>query len=83
VAGGGVKTARRSPWACPLERPADTAGMAKLIKRLPAGFIIPAQPVLASIPPSGTIGSAKSSTVATELWSAATSDCAALQPQRL
>jgi hypothetical protein len=30
---------------------ADTSGMAN--KRLPAGFIIPAQPVIASKPPSG------------------------------
>src|SRR5215467_1675955 len=27
--------------------------MAKMIKRLPAGFVVPAQPVLASRPPSG------------------------------
>jgi bifunctional non-homologous end joining protein LigD len=33
---------------------ADTAGMAIRINRLPAGFVIPAQPVLASKPPSGT-----------------------------
>jgi hypothetical protein len=33
--------------------PADTAGMAMSIKGLPAGFVIPAQPVLASRPPSG------------------------------
>jgi bifunctional non-homologous end joining protein LigD len=33
---------------------ADTCRMAKMIKRLPAGFVIPAQPVLASRPPSGS-----------------------------
>jgi bifunctional non-homologous end joining protein LigD len=33
--------------------PADTAGMAISIKRLPAGFVIPLQPVKASRPPSG------------------------------
>jgi ATP-dependent DNA ligase len=31
----------------------DTCRMAKMIKRLPAGFVIPAQPVLASKPLSG------------------------------
>jgi bifunctional non-homologous end joining protein LigD len=34
--------------------PADTAGMAIRINRLPAGFVFPAQPVLASKPPVGT-----------------------------
>jgi hypothetical protein len=33
---------------------ADTAGMAKSIKGLPAGFVVPAQPVKASNPPVGT-----------------------------
>jgi ATP-dependent DNA ligase len=33
--------------------PADTAGMVIRINRLPVGFVIPAQPVLASRPPSG------------------------------
>jgi ATP-dependent DNA ligase len=32
---------------------ADTCRMAKMIKTLPAGFVIPAKPVLASKPPSG------------------------------
>jgi hypothetical protein len=32
---------------------ADTCRMAMRIKRLPAGFVIPAQPVKASKPPSG------------------------------
>jgi ATP-dependent DNA ligase len=33
---------------------ADTAGMATMIKRLPTGFVVPAQPVKASKPPVGT-----------------------------
>ena len=40
----------------PIERtylPADTCHMAIRINRLPAGFVVPAQPVLASKPPSG------------------------------
>jgi hypothetical protein len=51
---------------------ADTAGMAKSIKGLPAGFIFPAQPVKASNPPVGTDWFTKSNTRATELSFAGT-----------
>jgi bifunctional non-homologous end joining protein LigD len=37
----------------PTQLPANTGRMAMSIKDLPAGFVIPAQPVLASRPPSG------------------------------
>jgi hypothetical protein len=44
---------------------ADTAGMAIRINRLPAAFVVPAQPVLASKP--APIGPAKSNMTATKL----------------
>jgi hypothetical protein len=53
------------------------------IKRLPAGFVVPAQPVKAPKPPVGTDWFTKSSTTATELLYAETARSAALQPQRL
>jgi bifunctional non-homologous end joining protein LigD len=37
----------------PTDLPADIVGMAIRFKRPPAGFVIPAQPVLASKPPTG------------------------------
>jgi hypothetical protein len=45
-----ARSATPGRWRHP-DRLADTAGMR--IQRIPAGFIVPAQPVLASNPPSG------------------------------
>jgi hypothetical protein len=57
--------------------------MAIAIRRLPAGFVIPAQPVLASEPPSGTDWFTKSNMTASELSCAGMApESAALQPQR-
>jgi bifunctional non-homologous end joining protein LigD len=51
--GPGVLPDRLSAGLHVRTHPADTCRMAKMIKRLPTGFIIPAQPVLASKPPFG------------------------------